>query len=333
MLESTYFKWYLPDEAEVKHWLTEREGEIRIGQRVRFRSEVDMKSGETGWKEKKFHVLGVKEDLGQRLNGGKGGSYAAFDAFISRFLAVQSNQFLTGDSICVHGYIGLKEPLEALTNTCIDDLDYLLSSWVKEVVDCGGIPIVIGGGHNNAYPLIKGVSESRGLAISVVNMDPHADTRAMEGRHSGNPFTYAYEYGFLGHYSVLGLHESYNNQFILDHLKEMRAFFTFYESWLEKPFKFQADIDKVYDSHFQTVMGVELDMDSIAYMPSSAYTPSGITVDQARLYVRKMASLEKVCYLHLPEAAPKNEQEELIVGKALTYLVTDFVKEYQKYHH
>jgi len=328
MLESTYFKFGFPQEADLKRWLTEREGEIRIGQNVLFRSSAESEA----WKEKKFHVIGVKEDVGPRLNGGKGGSQAAFEAFISRFLAVQSNQFLTGNSICIHGTIDSREPIDAVSYAHVDDLDYILSSWVKEVVDAGGIPIVIGGGHNNAYPIIKGVSESLGLAISVVNLDPHADTRAMEGRHSGNPFSYAYEYGFLGHYSVLGLHESYNNQFILNHLNEMKAFFTFYESWLEKPFKFQADIDKVYDSQFQTVMGVELDMDAIAYMPSSAFTPSGITVDQARIYVRKMASLEKVSYLHLPEAAPKNEMEELITGKALTYLVTDFVKEYQKHH-
>jgi len=333
MLESTYFKLNFPAEADLKQWLTERNGEIRIGQNVLFRSAEGIEEKTGSWKEKKFHILGVKEDIGPRLNGGKGGSHTAFAAFISRFLAVQSNQFLNGNSICIHGVIEPVEAFGTILNSHVDDLDYLVSAWVKEVVDCGGIPIVIGGGHNNAYPIIKGVSESLGLAIAVVNMDPHADTRAMEGRHSGNPFTYAYEYGFLGHYSVLGLHESYNNQFILDNLKRMNAFFTFYESWLEKPFKFQADIDKVYDSHFQTVMGVELDMDSIAYMPSSAFTPAGITVDQARMYVRKMATLEKVCYLHLPEAAPKNETDEMIVGKTLTYLVTDFVKEYQKYHH
>lgn len=333
MLESTYFKLQLPDEALRRQWLTERDGEIRIGQNVLFRSSAGMEGASGSWKEKKFHVIGVKEDIGPRLNGGKGGSHTAFDAFISRFLAVQSNQFLNGNSICIHGFIDAIEPIDLISNGHVDDLDYLLASWVKEVVDAGGIPIVIGGGHNNAYPIIKGVSESLSLAIAVVNLDPHADTRAMEGRHSGNPFSYAYEYGFLGHYSVLGLHESYNNQYILDRLHEMKAFSTFYESWLEKPFKFQADIDKVYDSHFQTVMGVELDMDAIAYMPSSAFTPSGITVDQARIYVRKMATLEKVCYLHLPEAAPKNEAEELIVGKTLTYLVTDFVKEYHKHHH
>ena len=326
MLESTYFKLQLPEESHLKNWLTERAGEIRIGQNVLYRGEGD------DWKEKKFHILGIKEDIGPRLNAGKGGAGAAFEAFIARFLAVQSNQFLNGNSICIHGFVDSKEPIDEIACMHVDDLDFLVSAWVKEVVDCGGIPIVIGGGHNNAYPIIKGVSESVGLAISVVNLDPHADTRAMEGRHSGNPFSYAYEYGFLGHYSVLGLHESYNNQFILDHLQQMNAFFTFYESWLEKPFKFQADIDKVYDSRFKNVMGVELDMDSIALMPSSAFTPSGITLDQARIYIRKMASLEKVAYLHLPEAAPKNETDEIIVGKALTYLVTDFVKEYRKYH-
>ncbi len=326
MLESTYFKLQLPEERHLKQWLSERDGEIRIGQNVLFRGNSDQ------WKEKKFHVLGVKEDIGPRLNGGKGGSDRAFDVFIPRFLGVQSNQFLNGNSICVHGFIEASEPIELLSNALVDDLDYLLASWTKEVVDAGGIPIVIGGGHNNAYPIIKGVSESKQRAISVVNLDPHADTRMMEGRHSGNPFSYAFEYNFLSHYSVIGLHESYNNQFILDRLKQMNAFFTFYESWLEKPFKFQADIDKVYDSHFQNLMGVELDMDSIALMPSSAYTPSGITVDQARIYVRKMASLEKVCYLHLPEAAPKTETDEIIVGKSLAYLVTDFVKEYQKHH-
>jgi formiminoglutamase len=327
MLESTYFKVQFPDEILQELWLTKRDGEIRIGQNCAFRNTTD------SWKEKKFHILGVKEDIGPRLNGGKGGSHLAFDSFISRFLAVQSNQFLSGNSICVHGFIHSKESITSISNTHVDDLDCLVSEWISEVVRSKGVPIVIGGGHNNAYPIIKGVSEAVNQPISVVNLDPHADTRALEGRHSGNPFSYAYEYGFLKQYSVLGLHESYNNQFILDRLHEMKAFFTFYESWLEKPFLFQADIDKVYDSHFQDLMGVELDMDAIAYMPSSAISPSGITVDQARIYVRKMASLEKVCYLHLPEAAPKNEMEELVVGKTLTYLVIDFVKEFLKYHH
>ncbi|WP_430406812.1 hypothetical protein [Fluviicola sp.] len=61
MLESTYFKLKFPEETDLKRWLSERDGEIRIGQNVLFRSSNKSED----WKEKKFHVMGVKEDIGQ----------------------------------------------------------------------------------------------------------------------------------------------------------------------------------------------------------------------------------------------------------------------------
>jgi hypothetical protein len=33
-----------------------------------------------------------------------------------------------------------------------------------------------------------------------------------------------------------------------------------------------------------------------------------------------------IAYLHLTEAAPTDEKEDLLVGKALTYLVRDFLR-------
>ena len=67
-------------------------------------------------------------------------------------------------------------------------------------------------------------------------------------------------------------------------------------------------------------------MDAIAYMPSSAFSPSGWTLDQVRNYLIFAAqNSEKLAYLHLPEASPKNELDEKIVGKALAYLVRDFI--------
>jgi formiminoglutamase len=60
-------------------------------------------------------------------------------------------------------------------------------------------------------------------------------------------------------------------------------------------------------------------------MPSSAYTPSGFSVENARNYIRKLAHHKKCVYLHLPEGAPTNIQEEKIVGKTLAYLVWDFI--------
>lgn len=326
MFESTFFKREIPTLEDQNRWFSIRDGEVKIGEKCHYYSVS------TSWVTCKFHILGIKEDIGPRLNLGRPGAANAFESFISRFLNIQSNQFLSGESICIHGALAPKTTSGQIHSGMIDDLDQLVSTWVEEVVRIGGIPIVIGGGHNNAFPLIKGVSNGLNEAIHVVNMDPHADTRKTGQRHSGNPFSSAYEQKYLKEYAVLGLHESYNNQYILDSLKEMKAFATFYESWLEKPFQFQADIDKVYDHFFQHSTGIELDMDSIAWMPSSAFTPSGISLDQARFYIRKMATLNHVCYLHLPEAAPVHPQEEIVVGKSLAYLVADFVKEYMKHH-
>jgi formiminoglutamase len=67
------------------------------------------------------------------------------------------------------------------------------------------IPVVIGGGHNNAYPLLKGAAKGLQQAqqtplpqINCINLDAHTPvTGPEEGRHSGNAFRYAESDGFL----------------------------------------------------------------------------------------------------------------------------------------
>jgi len=271
--------------------------------------------------------LGITEDIGPRANGGFGGADKAFSAFIGRFLAVQSNRFLSGNELVVHGVIVQNENQTELSlHELVSELDTLVVSWAKEVAESGGIPIVIGGGHNNAYGLIKGVSLGLKQQLAVVNLDPHADTRDLEGRHSGNPFSYAWGEGFMSKYAVLGLHQSYNNEVVLKRLELMNSTTRFFEDWIDEPSRFQKDVQEQAVDFSTDLIGLELDMDSIANMPSSAFTPSGVSLEQARFYVRSMAKTKRCVYLHLPEAAPINERDQVIVGKALSYLVSDFIK-------
>jgi len=296
-----------------------RAGEVRLGEKMIFRDDSDT------WKAANYHILGICEDIGPRLNGGFSGAQHAFGAFIQRFVHAQSNKFLKGSEIAIHGSIVWNEN-EELSSELIDKLDNYVAAWVKSVKEVNGIPVVIGGGHNNAFGLIKGVSESMRTGISVVNCDPHADTRALDGRHSGNPFSYAITQNFLSHYTVLGLHESYNNAFILDFLSEHEVQHSFFEHWLDEPESFYSDIDAAAKRHEHVGCGLELDLDAIAGMPSSAFTPSGISMEQARHYIRKMARRVPIHYLHLPEAAPISDVDMKIVGKGLVYLVLDFIK-------
>jgi formiminoglutamase len=315
-VKSNFFQLNLPLNA----WISAREGEERIGQTIGWRDTTD------SWMDYHFHIIGIRESIGPQLNGGLPGAENGFDAFITRFLALQSNAFFSGNNCCLHGTIDFTGDSSNVHSEMITDLDDLVAEWALEIGKQGGIPIVIGGGHNNAFPLIKAASMCANEGIVAVNLDPHADLRDMAGRHSGNPFSYALEADFLKKYYCLGLHESYNNSAILKRIEQFDVTAFYFEDWIDHHMQFYTDTLFVFDQISEQSVGIELDMDAISGMPSSAFTPSGVSMEQARFYVRKMAQLAGVRYVHFPEAAPKSEQEVKIVGKALSYLVADFIK-------
>jgi formiminoglutamase len=190
------------------------------------------------------------------------------------------------------------------------------------------IPVVIGGGHNNAYPIIKGTARALGATggINCINCDPHADYRPMEGRHSGNSFSYAAQEGYLARYFVLGLHESYNPEPVLQAIDQnpqvdYNRFSpdTDISEYIKQAVNFLGNSNKP--------VGIELDLDSIADMPSSSATPSGFSVEEARSFICQITSQLQPAYLHLPEGAPNTGNYEASrVGKTLAYLVADFIK-------
>jgi formiminoglutamase len=100
----------------------------------------------------------------------------------------------------------------------------------------------------------------------------------------------------------------------------------FFEDYLQGPYQLLDDV-MGFVSHQHHAVGIEIDMDSIAYMPSSAFSPSGWSLDQMRTLLLKLGHIKpQIAYLNLTEAAPLDERDDLIVGKALSYLVRDFVR-------
>jgi len=319
---SFYFEYF--NSENLSQLFSVREGEEKLGQKVSVNSTpIDLNG--------KFVIIGVAEDIGPRANLGFAGAEAGFNAFITRFLNVQSNRFLNGSEIIVYGVVrssetfSISDDLVELRNT-VEHLDLLLEEVLQVVFSSGGIPIVIGGGHNNAYPIIKAYSHVNQKKIDVLNIDPHADFRKLEGRHSGNSFSYAMQEGALGKYTVLGLHQSYNSESMLQDLEKQGVDFSFFEDYIDDKEDFYRDLSKFKDKQ----IGLEIDMDTIKQMPSSAYTPSGFSVEEMRRAIRLLSSSSEVVYLHLPEAAPQNEREATFVGKVITYMVTDFIKKYSK---
>ncbi len=318
-----------------------RKGETKIGECVQSLFSFDSKAlGEVIKEGGKFCLLGIPECIGVLGNQGNAGTENAWSAFLSSFLNIQSNRFLSGNEFVVAGQMEISD-LQAQAMEINEESDYFLQKMhvlcealdarvtpiIETIVKSGLIPIVIGGGHNNAYPIIKGVAQAMGRkrGIHAINLDAHADYRGLEGRHSGNGFSYAKQGKFLDKYFVFGLHQSYNGEQMLkalDAAQNVRYHFLEDIEYLDKDLS--EALGFVFDEHVPC--GIELDMDAIRLMPSSAISPSGFSLEQARQFVRKSSGTLKTAYLHLPEAAPKSHLEQTLVGKSLTYLVTDFVK-------
>ena len=311
----------LADET-ITHLTHIREGEVKLGQKISTGKPTE---------KTRFLILGIEESAGPQANYGLAGSENAFSAFLSRFLNMQSNRYLSGEQITILGTIKSKAFDFSINSyrEAIKELDHLIEEILNEFVNKNIVPIIIGGGHNNTFPLINATSKIYNEALFVVNCDPHADCRKLEGRHSGNGFSYAFEKGSLNEYCPIGLHKAYNSEYIFNFLEEKKCFYTFFEDYIKNPDGFYDDINFISAKAKNKIVGLDIDLDSISMMPSSAFTPSGFQLDQVRYLVQKLGSLKETKYLHLTEGAAINEIEKKTVGKTLAYLCWDFITQRQ----
>lgn len=323
------FKIYAKN--DIDPLIIRRDGEVKLGERVSLcpGSESDSLSQaleSLALSPAKFVLLGIPEDIGVRANGGIAGASSAWKTSLTAFLNIQSNRFLTGTNLLVLGHFEISEPqaddLHALRNK-VAQIDALVYPVIQKIIAAGKIPIIIGGGHNNAYPIIKGTSVALKKAIDVLNVDAHADLRDQEGRHSGNGFSYALADGYLGHYFMYGLHQSYNNESILSRIeRDERLHAAFFEDILagmENENFWAAWKDR-------TTIGLEIDLDSIQNVLSSAETPSGFTSNDVRKLI--LTTENKFAYLHISEGATRmlDGRVSRLTSKLIAYLISDFVK-------
>ncbi len=322
---------------EILGYVSPRQGEQKLGETIQFAYEPKNLAASFQSSHTQFVLLGICEDFGVRANGGVGGAQTAWQAFLKAFLNIQSNSFLNGNEIFLLGHIDFSDWYAAPTSDDLDTLrkkveliDDLVESQIKLIVDAGKIPIVIGGGHNNCYPIISACSKALTSSINAINLDAHADFRNKEGRHSGNGFRYAFEDSSLDFYAMLGLHEAYNNQTIIDAIQQNEKLMAV---WFEDFFirnNTSWEQAQAQCIHFvkNKKFGVELDLDSIQDVMSSAMTPVGISMQQALNYLYYCGQQQNSCYLHLPEAVAIRADglSDSLTGKRLAYLVQAFIK-------
>ena len=330
--------------AKVKTILNKRTGETKFGERIKILSNALSIYDQLKDLDVRYVIFGINEDIGIQANHGKPGAYNAFDTTIKILLNTQHNAFNQGNKVCVLGtlefddlYLTLEEfegtPKERLQlmRKMVVEIDKVVTELVHTIVGAGKVPIAIGGGHNNAYGLLKGSSLALKKPLHCINFDAHSDLRSEEGRHSGNGFTYAKSEGFLSRYSIFGLHENYTSQAILEYMdakKERISYCTYEEIQVRKEKSAGTALKEAVAFIGKGAFGIEIDCDAIKHVPSSAKTPSGFSVLQTRRFVSQVATV-KTTYLHICEAAP-SKKDKFGVGKLISYLITDFIKAREK---
>lgn len=329
-----------------------RRFETKLGERVQTVPEEMPFERFLSMSSAKYVLFGIPEDIGVRANYGIGGTDSLWVPFLSSFLNVQSNDFIEGDQILLAGYFDFGDIKYLIEQNAHDTgekidayrhavglVDEEVEALAKMISAAGKFPIAIGGGHNNAYPLIKGTAKGLHKAgliplaqINCINLDAHTDYRPAEGRHSGNGFRYAEEDGYLQKYCIIGVQENYlpqnvwvdivNNPFI--------DFITYEDIFIHEKRNFVQAVAHAIGFTDENFIGVELDLDAVENTLSSAETPVGVSAVHARQYMHFAAIDGNVAYVHICEGAVQlaDGRKQETTAKLVASLVTDFVKDH-----
>jgi formiminoglutamase len=327
-----------------------RRFETKMGERLQVLPDTGSLATALQQLRARYVLIGIPEDIGVQANYGIGGASTAWISFLQAFLNTQSSDFFDGGDVALIGHFdfgdiqflidknayGPEEKVEAYRHA-VNGIDDEVEALVKLVVAAGKLPIVIGGGHNNAYPLLKGAAKGlhqRQLLqlpqINCINLDAHTDYRPIEGRHSGNAFRYAENDGYLQKYCVVGIHENYLPQNVWMDIVNNPFFdcITYEDIFIHEKRNFRQAVSHAIQFTDDNYVGVELDLDCVANTLCSASSPTGLTPLQARQYMNLCAVHTRTAYVHICEGATRlsTGKTEESTGKLISYLVSDFIK-------
>ena len=330
--------------TDQKKLVKKRSGEIKFGEQIQLITDSTSIYEQLLNLDVTYVLFGIPEDVGSFANNGKSGTYKAWFSAIKILLNTQSNTYNSPQKVLVLGYLDFSQEQELIqklnptkasdhkkARSMVSEIDKHVTKLVHDIVKAGKKPIIIGGGHNNAYGNIKGTSLALKSSVNAINLDAHSDFNPEEGRHNGNGFTYAFNEGFLGKYFIFSMHENYISQRVLNSLKKgsKRISFNTYESlFVRKELKFNQECQRALQFIQDKPYGIEIDCDAIENIPGIAMSPTGLSVNKSRAFLNLFSKQKNAMYLHIcgasPELAPKKMSK--LTSKLVSYLITDFIR-------
>ncbi len=150
-------------------------------------------------------LLGLPDDLGVRLNGGRPGAAEGPRAFRAALAAFGTTWDLDGDGPLDAAVVdaGDVEPAPGDDESALLATHARAQAAARALHDAGYVTAAIGGGHDLALPCIAAYAAHVGHAVGGVNFDAHLDVRERVG--SGMPFRRLIAGGHLDGYAFVEL--------------------------------------------------------------------------------------------------------------------------------
>lgn len=261
-------------------------------------------------------LIGMPEDRGVTANLGREGARLAPDAVRRAFyrftpgFGPSIGELKIGDlgNVDVRG-LGLEDAHQALRRV------------VRWVVSCGVVPIVIGGGHDNSYPGLWGLSEGLGLKegeLGVVNVDQHLDVRDLSwgGITSGTPFYRSLEEMPARALSPrkfveYAVQEAHNSPYYYEWLAERHATVMTFDEVQGRPMETFIKALQIAGRGTRAI-AVSIDIDSVRSTDApgaSAVSPNGLSSHELNKVAYLAGRSYKVKYLDIMEISPPLDQD------------------------
>ena len=264
-----------------------------------------------GDERKSFALLGYACDEGVRRNHGRVGAVEGPDAIRAQLGKLANHLDPTTDFWDLGDITCPDKDMEASQKG--------LAEKVRQLMQHGTFPLLLGGGHDIAYGHYSGLRAyfSPETTIGIINFDAHFDLRSsVHGNNSGTPFYQIAEdckqENIPFHYLCLGIRQDANSKTLYATAKNLKVSYleksifsrAHFQKVLDTLESFLANVDKVY-------VTIDLDGFSSAFAPGvSAASPMGYSPDLVFDCLRHIIASNKLVSADVAELNPKYDRDD-----------------------
>jgi formiminoglutamase len=232
--------------------------------------------------------IGYASDLGVRENHGRAG---AADGPARLRVRMASFPVVEG--------VALADCGDIVAGATVLETQEALATVVEQIVRSGALPVILGGGHDQAFGHFLGVARARGTPPACINFDAHLDLRPIPagGPNSGTPFTQVWEWCKASNapfrYTALGVQRAGNTTQLFTRAEQAGATLVDADGFALDTLDIVMEAINDAVDEAEICLSVDLDVFAAGFAPGvSAPTAMGIAPDAAfrRIFRGLMAS-------------------------------------------